>query len=282
MTTQKSRIALIEPGEFRPPPVFYENDVVVSSFGGLLVAAGHIATMGQVIAEVDGIETYRQTQQAGDFEIARSSFVDDAIFTSATALMLRLSIVESGVVTAETKVRFTRNYHQEFQRFNESEHLRRRQRELLNTQRGNTELWQRLGLIAERTSAQKSYFGSIVVKQLVELACEFAAVNQYASMSEDAVLEMFLEADAIPLAKTLPNAYWFSTCMKAAVTVSGHSFQKISKTALEAAISSVAGPIKDKIAEAGRNDASVIAALNAIEGVVLIADGKLIDNPAFA
>lgn len=283
MTTQRSGINLIEPGEYRPPLEFHENGVTVTSFGGSLVAVGHIATDGEVVAEVNGKETYRHSHRAGNFEIRRSSFIDDDTFGSSGELTLKLSIVEGGTATVEKTIRFTQNYGREYDAYRQRDHLRQRQRELLNTHRGANELVQRLSMIAERSAATKSYVtGKSSVEPLADLAREFAGIKRFGDISDDAILATFLEPDAVDLAKTLPNAYWLATCLKAAV-VPGNTFQKISAAQLKAGFDAVQNPIKSKLEELaplGSTDARARDAIKAIEGIYLVtADGKVIVNP---
>lgn len=282
MSTQSSSIRLIDPEEFRPPLEFTENGITVTSFGGTLCAVGFAAAGGEIVAVVDGKETFRDPLKAGKFEIRRSSFIDEAAWTGSKELQLKLTIVEDGAVTAEANIRFTKNYTLEYDAFRKREYTRQRQRELLNTRKGPMELIGSLTRVSERAAATKSYIGKAnAAKSLAELAREFAGLERFGEISDAQVLATFLEDDAVELASTLPNDYWFATCLKAA-SVMGDSFKKISKAALEAAIREVAAPIKANIATVAGANNDVANALKAIEGVVLIADGKLVDNPVFA
>lgn len=281
MSTQKSGISIIDPTEFRPPLEFRENGLVVTSFGGIVVAMGFAAVGGEFVVEVNDKEVLRRQVQQGKFEVRRCDFIDDETWAVGSELLVKLKIVEGGAETATTLYRFTRNYTREYEAYRQRDALRQRQRELLETRRGPNELVQTLARIAERSVGTKSYPGKTsAARSLADLAREFAGIQRFGEISDAQVLATFLEEDAVGLASTLPNDYWFATCLRAAVK--GDIFQKISKAALEAAISEVAIPIKANIAQVGGNSTEVISALKAIEGVVLIADGQLVDNPVFA
>lgn len=284
MSTSKSGINLIDPEEYRPPLQFIEGGIVVTSFGGTVVAVGNLETDGEIVAELDGKETMRYPHKAGKIEIRRSEFIDETIWQArASAVLLRIFTVENGTVTFELKTRFTNDYTREYDAWRKRDYAMQKQRELLNTRRGVNELLQSLHRIVQDSAVMRSYVGSgDVAKGLARLACDFLAVDQWTNLEPRQVLEVFLEDDAIEVATSLPNEYWFAIVLRTAFGGNDNSFAKLSRTKLEEAMRSVATPIREQVAARSENGSELRMVLQAVEGITVVGESGLKVNPIFA
>ncbi len=280
-TTQKSGISLIDPEEYRPPLEFRENGLITTSFGGNLVAMCNASADGDFVAEIGGKEVLRLPVKQGKFEVRRHDFIDDNAWTTGSDLLLKLKIEINGEESAGTLYRFTRNYTREYEAYRQRDYARQRQRELLETRAGVGEVVQALARLANDNSAKKSYVtGNLSLNVLADVARGFRGIARLGEISEQEILETFFDDDALSAVKSMPNAYWFAVCVKAAVK--GDKFTKISLAALLTATREVAEPIRQNVLTVAGDNAELLRAASAVEGLLLIGDGQLVANPVFA
>lgn len=279
--TQNSGISLIDPEEYRPPLEFRENGLITTSFGGNIVAMCNAAADGEFVAEIGGKEVLRMPVKQGKFEIRRRDFIDDNAWATGSDLLLKLKIEINGEESFGVLYRFTRNYTREYEAYRQRDYARQRQRELLETRVGVGEVLQALARVATDSAAKKSYLtGDLSLNALADVARGFRGIARFGEISEEQILETFFEDDALSAVKSMPNAYWFAVCVRAAVK--GDKFAKVSLAALLSATREVAGPIRQNILAIAADNAELLRAASAVEGMLLIGDGQLVANPVFA
>lgn len=283
----KTGLSLIEPGDFRPGPSFTEDNVTVTSFGGVIVALAEFEKGGELVVTANDAETYKKAHTAGNrFEVRREDFIPDALWTGSDVLTVRFQMVEDGATTFERVYRFTKNYIGEYQRHQQASYRRGRQREMLETHQGRSALRGALEKILAETGAESSYVDDVLVLQkLAGVARQFLALDQFDDVTDEQILATFFAEDAFDFVKKLPNRFWLAKVIWAAIQVQGDlvRFEKFTHEVLVRATFKLSADTKARVAAFDQLNTELITAVKVAEGVLVISRSgqQLVENPVF-
>jgi len=269
-----SGIRLIDPADDRPRfSEFVENGIHHTAFHFLLGddALARIEAEAEVVACVDGIETFRQSFSAG-----RHSFIATEMIPEATqneppeTFLLTLAIHENGVQVFERRYEIHSDFHKVRAAFDERQALQKRQSEYRNSRIGQSELVRSLENALMSSSATKCYLDlePVPVLELTDVARAFLGISKSSAVSAQQILNEFFSTDAASLISTVPNKYWFARCLLETLKGAVEVFQKITLEQLQVTMAHLREATTDLMGKAATEETELL--LMIAEGVHII------------